>query len=139
MQSHHPNQPRPPAPHHAHAAHPARRHPQARKRFALPPMSRRTRLVVIAGAAVAGTALLALLLVNLLISADWVRDRVAARIAEQTGRELKVNGTTALLFAPGPRVIISDAVITDPEARAGTADLKIGRLVLDLGLMKLLS
>jgi AsmA protein len=139
MQSHQPHKPQPPAPHHAHVAHPAKKQPQARKRFALPPMSRRTRLFVIAGAAVAGTALLVLLLVNLLISADWVRDRVAARIAEQTGRELKVNGTTALLFAPGPRVIISDAVITDPEARPGTADLKIGRLVLDLGFMKLLS
>jgi AsmA protein len=102
-------------------------------------MSRRTRLLVIAGAAVAGTALLALLLVNLLISADWVRDRVASRIKEQTGRVLEVNGTTALLFTPGPKVIISDAVITDPEARAGTADLSVARLVLNLSLGELLS
>ena len=54
--------------------------------------------------------LFALIAVNLLLSADWVRDRVAARIKEQTGRELKVNGTTALLFTPGPQVIISDAI-----------------------------
>ena len=113
--------------------------PAPTKRFALPPMSRRTRLFVIAGATIIGTALLALLIVNLLISADWVRDRVAARIKEQTGRELEVNGTTALLFTPGPRVIISDAVITDPEEQAGTADLSVGRLVLNLSLGELLS
>lgn len=102
-------------------------------------MSRRNRLLLIAGAAVTGVLLLSLIVVNLLISADWVRDRIAARIKEQTGRELKVNGTTALLFTPGPKVIISDAVITDPEARAGTADLAIGRLVLDLSLVELMS
>jgi AsmA protein len=95
--------------------------------------------LLIVGGSVAGVALIALIAVNLLLSADWVRDRVAARIKEQTGRELKVNGTTALLFTPGPKVIISDAVITDPEARAGTADLEIGRLVLDLSLTQLLS
>jgi AsmA protein len=141
MQSHQPPPPPKPQP---HAPQPARQAHQPQKpsrppRFALPPMSRRTRLFVIAGAAVAGTALLALIVVNLLISADWVRDRVAARIKEQTGRELQVTGTTALLFAPGPRVIISDAIVTDPDARAGTADLKIGRLVLDLGFVGLLS
>jgi AsmA protein len=95
--------------------------------------------LLIVGGGVASVALIALIAVNLLLSADWVRDRVAARIKEQTGRELKVNGTTVLLFAPGPKVIISDAAITDPEARAGTADLEIGRLVLDLSLTQLLS
>ncbi|HSD93301.1 MAG TPA: AsmA family protein [Methyloceanibacter sp.] len=136
MQSHQPPQP-PRAPQKTHAPQPHTA-PKPR-RFALPPMSRRTRIFVIAGAAVVGTALLALLLVNLLISADWVRDRVAARIKEQTGRDLQVNGTTAILFAPGPKVIISDAVITDPEERAGTADLSVGRLVLDLSFGELLS
>ena len=80
-----------------------------------------------------------LIAVNLLISADWVRDRVAARIKEQTGRELKVNGTTALLFTPRPHVVITEATITDPDARAGTADLAIGRLELDLAFGQLLS
>jgi AsmA protein len=111
----------------------------ARMRALFAGLSRRNRLLLIVGGSVAGIALFALIAVNLLLSADWVRDRVAARIKEQTGRELKVNGTTALLFTPGPQVIISDAVITDPEARAGTADLEIGRLVLDLSLTELLS
>lgn len=101
--------------------------------------TRRTRLAVIAAGSVFGVALIALIAVNLLFSADWVRDRVAARIKEQTGRELTVKGTTALLFAPGPRVIISDAVIADPEARAGTSDLSLGRLVIDLSFSELLS
>ena len=57
--------------------------------------------------------LLALLAVNLLVSADWARDRVANRIKEQTGRELTVNGTTALLFAPGPRIVITDAAFVE--------------------------
>ena len=130
MQSHQPQNPPPQAQHKTQAA--PQPHEALLKRFALPPMSRRTRLLAIAAAAIVGTALLALLIVNLLISADWVRDRVAARIKEQTGRELEVNGTTALLFTPGPKVIISDAVITDPEEREGTADLSVGRLVLNL-------
>ena len=83
--------------------------------------------------------MLALVAVNLLISADWVRDRVAKRIKEQTGRELKVNGTTALLFTPGPHIVITDATFSDPEARAGTADFSVGRLVIDLSLLELMS
>jgi AsmA protein len=97
------------------------------------------KLLLIIAAGVVAIAVLALVAVNLLISADAVRDRVAARIKEQTGRELKVNGTTALLFTPGPHIIITDATITDPEERAGTADLSVARLVLDLNLMELLS
>lgn len=97
------------------------------------------KLLLMIAAGVVAVAVLALVAVNLLISADAVRDRVAARIKEQTGRELKVNGTTALLFTPGPHIIITDATITDPEERAGTADLSVARLVLDLNLMELLS
>jgi AsmA protein len=97
------------------------------------------RLLLIVGGAVVGVALLALVAVNLLVSADWVRDRVASRIKEQTGRVLEVKGTTALLFVPSPRVVISDATFVDPEARAGTADFSVGRLVIDLSLMELLS
>jgi AsmA protein len=52
---------------------------------------------------------------------------------------LEVKGTTSLLFVPGPRVVITDATFVDPEARAGTADFSVGRLVLDLSLMELLS
>ena len=102
-------------------------------------MSRRTRLVLISAGAVVGAALLTLLAVNLLISADWVRDRVANRIKEQTGRELTVNGTTALLFTPGPHVVITDATFTDPEARSGTSDISVARLVVDVSLLELLS
>jgi AsmA protein len=102
-------------------------------------MSRRNRLILIVAGSVVGVALLALLAVNLLISADWARDRVANRIREQTGRELTVNGTTALLFTPGPRVVITDAAFIDPEARAGTTDFSVGRLVIDLSMIELLS
>jgi AsmA protein len=104
-----------------------------------PGLSRRTRLSLIVAGSVVGTAVLALVAVNLLISADWVRDRVAKRIKEQTGRELTVNGTTALLFAPGPRIVMTDATFSDPEERAGTADFSVGRLVIDLSLLELLS
>ncbi|HEY8299918.1 MAG TPA: AsmA-like C-terminal region-containing protein [Methyloceanibacter sp.] len=101
--------------------------------------SPRTRLLLIVGSTVIGVAVLALIIVNLLVSADWVRDRVASHIKEQTGRVLEVKGTTSLLFVPGPRVVITDATFVDPEARAGTADFSVGRLVLDLSLMELLS
>jgi len=136
MQSHPPH--KPPPPHAKPHPSPAHKKP-APGRLAQLMRNRRARLGAIVAGAVLGVALLALLGLNLLISADWVRDRVAARIEEQTGRELKVNGTTALFFAPGPRVIISDAVITDPAQRAGTSDISIGRLVLDLSFIELLS
>ncbi len=99
----------------------------------------RMKLPLIIAGGIAACLALALVAVNLLISADWVRDRVAARIKEETGRDLKVNGTTALLFTPGPRIVITDATITDPEARAGTADFSISRLSIDLSLGELLS
>ena len=114
--------------------------PPARARFPqLSALSPRTKLLLKIAGGIVGVFVVALIVVNLLISADWVRDRVGARIKEQTGRELKVNGTTALLFTPGPHVVITDATITDPQARAGTADLAIGRLVLDLNFGQLLS
>jgi AsmA protein len=105
----------------------------------LPPLSPRMKLLLAIAGGIVGVFVAALIVVNLLISADWVRDRVAARIKEQTGRELKVNGTTALLFTPGPHVVITEATLTDPEARAGTADVAIGRLELDLAFSQLLS
>jgi AsmA protein len=113
--------------------------PPADKPQADPAKRSRARLLLIVGSAVIGVAVLALVGVNLLVSADWVRDRVASRIKEQTGRVLEVKGSTALLFVPGPRVVITDATFVDPEARAGTADFSVGRLVLDLSLMELLS
>ena len=105
----------------------------------MPALSPRAKLALKIAGGIVGVFVVALIAVNLLISADWVRDRVAARIKEQTGRELKVNGTTALLFTPSPHVVITEATITDPEARAGTADLAIGRLELDLAFGQLLS
>jgi AsmA protein len=97
------------------------------------------KLLLIIGGGIVALAVLALIAVNVLISADAVRDRVAQRIKEQTGRELEVNGTTALLFTPSPHIVITDAAFTDPEARAGTADISIARLVLDLSFSDLLS
>src|SRR5262245_19341507 len=97
------------------------------------------KLLLIIGGGIVALAVLTLVAVNLLISAEAVRDRVAKRIKEQTGRELKVNGTTALLFTPGPHIVITDAAFPDPEARAGTADISVARLVLDLNLSDLFS
>jgi AsmA protein len=90
------------------------------------------KLVLVIGAGVAGLLVLTLIAVNLLISADWVQARVAARVKAQTGRDLTVNGSTMLLFTPGPHVVITDAKITDPDAEAGTADLSVAKLTLDL-------
>jgi AsmA protein len=94
-------------------------------------------LKILAGVAV--FLVVALIGANLLISADAVRDRVAARVKEQSGRDLKVEGSTSLLFLPNPHIVLSDATITDPDARAGTSDLYIARLELDLSFLQLLS
>lgn len=88
---------------------------------------------------IAACLALALIAINVLISADWVRDRVAARIKEETGRELRVNGSTTLLLMPSPRIVITDATISDPEARSGTSDFSVAQLVIDLSLGELLS
>jgi AsmA protein len=130
----HPQHPQTPPPlPHTHSKAPAPARPKQ------PGMSRRTRLLLIVAGSIVGAAVLALIAVNLLISADWVRERVANRIKEQTGRELNVNGTTALLFTPGPHIVMTDATFIDPEQRAGTADFSVGRLVIDLSLLELLS
>jgi AsmA protein len=97
------------------------------------------KLLLIIGGGIVALAVLAIIAINLLISADAVRDRVAQRIKEQTGRDLTVNGTTSLLFTPGPHIVITDASFNDPEARAGTADISVARLVVDLNFGDLLS
>jgi len=91
------------------------------------------------GGAAVGVILVLLAAVNLVLSADWVEARVAARIKEQTGRDLTVNGSTILLFTPGPHIVISDAKIVDPDAQAGTADLSIAKLKVDLAFSDLFS
>src|SRR5262249_60521398 len=73
----------------------------------------------------------ALIAFNMLISAGAVRDRVAARVKEQTGRELTVNGSTSLLLMPSPHIVLTDVEIVDPQDRAGAA-LKVGRLLAPL-------
>ena len=94
-------------------------------------------LLKIVGGVVAAFVL-ALIGVNVLISADAVRDRVAARVKEQSGRDLTVNGSTSLLLLPNPHIVLTDAEITDPENRAG-ADLQIARLALDVTFAQLFS
>ena len=91
------------------------------------------------GAVVVGVLLVLLIALNLFISADWVQARVAARIKEQTGRDLTVNGSTMMLFAPGPHIVITDAKITDPDAQAGTADFSVAKITIDLDFVELLS
>src|SRR3954471_14397941 len=93
-------------------------------------------LKILAG--VVGLLVLALLAVNVLISADAVRDRVAALVKEQSGRDLKVNGASTLLLLPSPHIVLTDVEITDPENRAG-ADLTMARLALDVSFGQLLS
>ena len=56
----------------------------------------------------AALIVVALIGINLLISADAVRDRVAARVKEQTGRELSVKGSTSLMLLPNPHIVITD-------------------------------
>jgi AsmA protein len=95
-------------------------------------------LLRIAGG-IAALLVVALIGINLLISADAVRDRVAARVKEQTGRELSVKGSTSLMLLPNPHIVITDASINDPSDRNGAADLSIERLELDLSLAEMLS
>lgn len=85
-------------------------------------------------------ALIAVVLigVNMLMSADAVRDRVASRVKEQTGRDLRVNGSTTLLLLPNPHIVLTDVAITDPQGRPG-GDLSIARLALDVSFSQLIS
>jgi AsmA protein len=94
---------------------------------------------LLVGGTVMGVLVILLVAVNLILSADWLEARVASRIKEQTGRDLTVNGSTILLFTPKPHIIITDAKITDPKPRAGTADLSVAKLSLDLNFGDLFS
>lgn len=96
----------------------------------------RSRWLKIAGGA-AATLAIALICVNLLFSTDWAKARVAAHIKEQTGRDLVVNGPTHLALLPGPRIVISDATLTNPGARSGAVELSIARLTVDLSIIDL--
>ena len=60
----------------------------------------RMKLLLCIAGGVAALLVLALIGINLLISADAVRDRVAARVKEQTGRELTVNGAPRSCSCP---------------------------------------
>jgi AsmA protein len=96
------------------------------------------KLLLWIGGGVFAFLVLALIAFNLLISATAVRDRVAARVKEQTGRELTVNGSTSLLLMPSPHIVLTDVEIVDPENRAG-ADLKVARLALDVSFGQMFS
>jgi AsmA protein len=96
------------------------------------------KLLLKIGAGVIALVVLALVVVNMLISADAVRDRVAARVKEQSGRDLAVHGSSSLLLMPSPHIVLTDVEITDPESRAG-ADLTIARLALDVSFGQLFS
>ncbi len=96
------------------------------------------KLLLKIGAGVVALLVLALVAFNLLISATAVRDRVAARVKEQTGRELTVNGSSSVLLMPSPHIVLTDVEIVDPENRAG-ADLKVARLALDVSFGQLFS
>ena len=96
------------------------------------------KLLLWIGGGVVAFLVLALIAFNLLISADAVRDRVAARVKEQTGRDLTVNGSTSLLLMPSPHIVLTDVEIVDPENRAG-ADLKVARLALDVSFGQMFS
>jgi len=96
------------------------------------------KLLLWIGGGVVAFLVLALIAFNVLISATAVRDRVAARVKEQTGRELTVNGSTSLLLMPSPHIVLTDVEIVDPENRAG-ADLKVARLALDVSFGQMFS
>jgi len=91
------------------------------------------------GGAVVGAFFVLLVAVNLIVSAGWIEARIAARIKEQTGRDLAVNGSSLILFTPGPHIVISDVKITDPNAQAGSTDLSVARIKVDLNFSDLFS
>lgn len=98
----------------------------------------RTKLLLKIAAGLIAFLVLALVVVNVLISADAVRDRVVSRVKEQSGRDLKVNGSTSFLLLPSPHILLTDVEITDPENRKG-ADLSVARLALDVTFSQLFS
>lgn len=86
-------------------------------------------------------AVFVLLLVaaNLLLSADRLRNRVAERIREQTGQELKVAGSSTLLFLPNPHIVLTDATLTGSPEAPSRVEVKVPRLEIDLSLFDLIS
>lgn len=108
----------------------------------LPPSARRRKrgfwgLGIKIGGAVAAVCALALAGANILAPSSWVEARAEAWLKAHTGRDLAVNGATRLSFWPSPHIEITDAVITDPAAGAGAAELAIPKLDIELGFLDL--
>ncbi|MBH0237962.1 AsmA family protein [Methylobrevis albus] len=73
--------------------------------------------------------LIALLLVPLLIPADWIRDRVVAEIETATGRELTIRGDFGLSILPEIALAIDDVEISGPGGEgdfASLGELRVG-------------
>jgi len=87
-------------------------------------------LVVLAGVAVFA--------LPLLVSVDWVKDRLTARFEAATGREVRIDGPAELSLFPSITVGLTDVRVAN--AAGGTADhlLELRHLDLDVGLWALL-
>src|SRR5262249_16037224 len=96
------------------------------------------KLLLIIGGGIVAPAVLALVVVNLPISAEAVRDPGAERLKEQTRRQLKVNGPTPLPFPPRPPLVLPPPPLPPPSTpRPVPADISGARLALDLNLSDL--
>jgi AsmA protein len=94
----------------------------------------RVGLTVACGAAAAIAIVLGA--VNLFAPSKWVEARVVSLLKEYTGRDLVVNGVTRLTFSPFPHIVMTDAVISKPDAAPHDSKLEVSKLEIDLGLFE---
>ncbi len=74
--------------------------------------------------------------VNLFAPSNWVEARAVSLLKEHTGRNLTVKGVTRLTFAPFPHILMTNAVISKPDATPQDSKLEVSKLEIDLGLFE---
>ena len=84
-------------------------------------------------------ALLAFAAIAFLVPEDVVRDRLAALVKQQTGRDLIVRGKTSFSLFPNVGVELEDVSISNPPGMKRGEVLRMGSLKLNLKLLPLFS
>ena len=73
------------------------------------------------------------------VPADFIRDRIALIVKEQTGRDFAVRGRTSFTFFPNIGVELNDVSLSNPPGMSGEQFAKIAVLKINLKLIPLLS
>jgi AsmA protein len=92
------------------------------------------RAVKFAGAAVAATIIVIVLLLVIGIPSGFLTTTIASRVEQATGYRLSIDGTTKISLWPTLNVTLNDLTLTDPRDRSGISRVTIDSVQADMSL-----